>query len=273
MEKHFNSPAEIVAYLASAPGNNDYRDAHNPEWFGHGDTFAKQQELIAKGGDETLVPAAMKMLDKLHVAMPETDRSVFIPAVAGAYPCVPDYIMGLPEPMRKRDVIYDTGAPIRLGAYTGCSATISHSQFIARATCFLAIIMRLVDEGRPVEVYAVDSGNGTDGETLITVKLQSAPVSIAEIGHALTNLGFTRRVFYGAQDAMGNGYNGAWPAKFDCATNGRYYAAKLAKRLNLDVLLPPLYGTQSNALMADPVKWTLDQYNAIQARINGDIQD
>lgn len=268
------SPRAAIAYLKEGKARGVDWGSYNPftekrEFFGTGDTFELQETMANGKGDESLVTRAKALIEKLELELPETEKACFMPSVAGAYPCVPDALIGYPEPMRAKTPVLDTGNPIRLAVNNACSGGISAEQFQARAACVLAIVMRLASAGRAVELYAMSTGNGDDKdqETVIAIKVETNPLSLAEAGYQLTNLGFTRRIMYGCKLVMGNGYAHRWPGKYNHGDNGVEYHAKLTKRLGFDMILPALFLDEANAISKDPVKWTLAKYHAIQAQI------
>jgi hypothetical protein len=231
-------------------------------WYGP-DSFARIQSMAEAGGDERCVPAAERLLTKLEAEFPETLRTTYEPSIAGGVVIVPDYLAGIPECMRLRTPALAETAPIKLGVLTTISSNVSQEAFEARAVATLAILMQLVNSGRAVELWGLNCLHGREGgETVIATKV-ATPLSLADAGLVLANIGFTRRLY-----ALGeaNGFNGGWPVMFDTPC-GVEYAAGLAKRMGFQMILPALYGSEAKQVLADPLAWSLARYREIQARI------
>lgn len=265
MLREFESPADMARFAARVCSSQQAWNNSDQSWSGV--NASGLSAMLEKGGDESDVPAALALLDKLSALLPETDRAVYAPSVSGAYPCVPDAIIGLPKSMRRKVADYSNNAPIRVGVVTTVSAAIDRDAFRKKAAAMLAILMHLNNSGRAVELYGVSILHGADtGETVITYRIASNPVSLAECNMALGNLAFARRIPFAIGEKL-NSFNGEWPTQFSTSDMGADYCARLGKRLGFQMLLPPLYESESRAIKADPAEWMLAKYAAIQAQI------
>lgn len=266
MIHYFDSPAHIVRFTAEKCGKAEsWVSGSRDHFLGSGPSAINS--MLAKGGDESDVPAARRLLARMEASFPETERAYFAPSVAGAYPCVPDAIIGMPEPMRAKAYQPNDGAPIKLGVVTTISAQIGADAYAARSAAMLAILMHLNNTGRAVELYSVSMTHGIkDGETICICRIPSVPLSLAEANMAMGNLAFSRRIPFAIGEAL-NEFDGRWPVDFSESDNGKAYTAAIAKREGFQMILPPLHANEAKAVMADPAKWMLTKYEAIQAQI------
>lgn len=274
MIRYFDSPAHMARTAAESHSKRQANSQWNmtdESWSGPGQSGI--ESMLRIGGDESDVPAAMKLLDKLSLELPETERAEFVPSVCGAFPCVPDAIIGMPEPMRQRQTVPNDGAPIRIGVVTTVSADISLEAFRAKAAALLAILIHLNNAGRAVELYGISTMAGGDksGETVLAYRIATSPMSLAECNMALGNLAFARRIPFTIA-CQCNDFDGRWPydAGWDNGDNGAGYCANLAKRMGFNMILPCLHSSEAQEITSNPAKWMLAKYNAIQAQLDGE---
>lgn len=233
------------------------------DWYGP-DSWSKTIEKARNGGEETYVSQASSLMERIQAQFEATMPS-WVAGVAGAYPCVPDALIGLPESMRRRVNTESDNAPISIWIPTTCSAGIDQKTLIARGVAYLAFAMALVSSGRAVELYAVAFGNGNDKakETVITARIPTNPLSLSEACFALCNVSYTRRISYAAKYALNNGCNGRWPEAY--ASNSAAYCVDVAKRHGITFCAPPAYLTDAKEIAADPVKWLNSKMAGITA--------
>ena len=187
---------------------------------------------MAEMGNTKLVPLAEEMLTKLDT-MIETTRLVWDRSPAGAFCCVPDVLAGLPTPMRRQVHQKDEHAPITIFAICSSSGGIGADILTKRGIAILAFVMAL-SRVRPVELYHLDIGGGRkdgSGETIVSARINTAPLDLATACYVLTSSGFTRRMVYGLEEKL-NGDAGSWPKGYYSAPGG--YNAKLKKMLVAD---------------------------------------
>lgn len=269
MIKYFNSPNEMARLAMTECASTEAWNNSRVEW--SGPRGAELTAMLEKGGDDSDVPAARALLEKFEMEFPETDRSMFVPSVAGAYPCVPDALLGMPESMRVKTIVFNSGSPIKLGVVTTISAGIKTDAYRKRSAAMLAILMHLQNTGRAIELYSISMLHGQDtGETVLITRIPSVPLSLAESNMATGNLAFSRRIPFAISKKFNN-FNGAWPTKFSNSDNGITYCQDLAKRTGFQMILPPLHRNEADKVKADPVKWMLAKYEAIQAAIDEDL--
>lgn len=145
-----------------------------------GSTETEAYDACTKG-DLDAVPEAERMINQISANV-ETTRSVWDPAVAGAYPIVPDYLSGHPLNMRRRTHIVNENSPIRIYLDLTSSAGIESDKLARRGIAFLALAM-LLTRSRPVEMHvfaALGGRNHRDsGGGIVACKLPTAPLDIA----------------------------------------------------------------------------------------------
>lgn len=268
MIRYFESPADMANFAHANCANEKHWNNDDTSWAG--DKWKGISAMLANGGDDSDVPKAMELMEKLSMLLPETEGAEFVPSVAGAYPCVPDALLGLPEPMRARAPVLGDSKPIKLGVVTTVSAGIDARAFRAKSAAMLAILLHLANSGRAVELYGISTMQGSEGgETVLAYRIPSAPLSMAECNMALGNLAFARRIPFAIGETI-NGFNGKWPRAFDESHHGRDYCADLAARMGFNMILPPLHYDEAESIVADPAEWMTTKYNAIQAQITND---
>lgn len=152
--------------------------------------------LFCKIGDIRMVSMAQRLLDKLKsqidLEWPEWQSSI-----AGAYPMVPDYLVGLPENMRTRSTSLSDRAPIRIVYSTCSSCGFSGDVLIKRGVTVLALVMKLANI-RPVEVYTLHTSHAKNEDQLyvLLTKLNTTPLDLASTCFALASATFSRAITY-----------------------------------------------------------------------------
>ena len=220
-----------------------------------------------RDGNAQHVPAAQALLDSIDGQL-SLDRAVWQPSAAGAYPIVPEAIMGMPEPMRRRTVETDTSTPVRMWVCLTSSATVPTDVLVRRATAALALAMTLAAE-RPLELWTLNFGARRSSDVVAAVRLNTAPLNLSEACYALTSQGFCRGLGYAFMRQ--HGFNGKWPQEFHNSESG--YLDRLRRRLGggpADVMLAP-YNTARDAIMgSDPVRWINETIATVRATLDSD---
>jgi hypothetical protein len=268
MIRYYDSPSHMYRDAKDNCSGQQAWNQGNTNW--GGERYSDLESLIAQGGEESDVPQALKLLDKLMLELPETGMVQYAPSVTGAFGIVPEALAGLPDCMRYRLNDFTNNAPIRIGVVTTVSASIKREAFRLKAAAMLAILMHLNNSGRAVELYGIAHLHGlANGETVLAYRIPSQPISLAEVNMALGNLAFARRIPFAIGEQY-NSFNGCWPNAFD-QPNGIEYTTELAKRMGFQMILPSLHEAEAKKIVSDPAKWMLDKYNAIQASLETDI--
>lgn len=211
-------------------------------------------------GDLACVVDAEKMLDKINAAV-ETTRSVWVPTVAGAYPIVPEYLIGMPLNMRRRTHVTNENAPLRIYLDLTASAGVDCADLAKRGIAFLALAM-LLTKTRPVEMHAFTAigtrGHGEKRNGIATIKLPTQPLDIAIAGGVFTK-GIARTLGYQyIAKEFGGGWGGDWykgihPVN---AEGDEHYTKEIRKALGVgpeDIIIGPVY--YKDETIKSPVKF------------------
>ena len=237
-----------------------YRHTVKGEDKWHGSLSYAGALKLARTGDESTVASAEKLLDSLAQVDMGAEVTQWLPAQAGAYPCVPEYLSGSPTCMRR---IAPTGdiSPINIYVSTTCSAEMSAKQMQSRGVTILALLLKL-QQIRPVELFLFAEMHGnTDGSYFEVIPVDSKPLSIAHAAFGLTHVGFARRLTYTMGEARA-GFNGAWPKgyKYGDWNPKSEYNQRVAAAIGLteqDLFIHSAH--VQDKLILDPVAWVNEQ--------------
>lgn len=206
-------------------------------------------------GDTSLVPLAEAELDKLDQVI-ETPRLQWDRSPAGAFCSVPDYIVGLPTPMRRQIHINDEKAPINIVVDVGSSASVQADTLKKRGITILALVMAL-SRTRPVMLYPIDVASGNkDRETIWITQINTTPLDLATACYVLTSAGFSRGIIMPLEERI-NGNSGGWPAEFGYYGDSLPYYKKRLPLLGFvekDTLIIPA-SKGSDELVRNPIPW------------------
>lgn len=254
----WESPAEF-AKMADASlqgGRQDWRDG----WSGSSRAQALNDCV---NGDLSLVPEAESLLAKILLAV-DTPLTQWEPSVAGAFPCVPDYLLGRPDSMRRRETRDSALGPIKIYFDLTSSGGIGADDLKQRGIAFLALAMALSNV-RPTEIWAcVALGGGKSA--ICAIRIPTAPLDVATAAAAFTN-GAVARCFGYEWLREKRGAGGQWlETIMPVGESGqKEYAAAMRRGLGADpgdIVIPPVYLTDEKAI-ADPVGFVqgaLDKY-------------
>lgn len=230
----------------------------NSRWFNN--ESEADSLRFAEYGNTTLVPQAEAFLKKLDQVI-ETPRPVWDRSPAGAFCSVPDYIVGLPTPMRRQVHQQDEHAPITILVTTTSSAGVDAKTLEKRGIVILALVMAL-SRIRPVSLQQLafmDGYRDKSGETIITSEINTSPLDLATACYVLTSAGFARRLTYGIGKAH-NDFSGGWPRafrySFSSDTDNTYHNY-LKQTLVADPTKCLLIGESKlgDELLATPLTW------------------
>ena len=226
----------------------------NAQW--SGETYAESLDR-AINGDTRRVAEAEKILGQVQAEI-ETVGRQWQNAVAGSIPSVPDYLMGHPESMRQLTSYVSEAAPIRIWVGTNSSASINHEDLRKRGVAVLAAAMAL-SQSRPVELWTFGTmdGNGKWGECNIKVRLNAAPLDLAEACVALSSIGFDRNLTHNWGFAK-DSFTGGW-AKVVRGHLGDEAELVAACREMLeadagDLIVPPS-SNKFSEVISNPIGW------------------
>lgn len=234
------------------------------EWTG--ETF---HESIASAinGNTDRVAEAEKLLDKLQTSI-EVKTRQWGSAVAGAFPCVPDYLIGQPESMRQLDVTSSDTTPLRVFVCTSSTMSVEWDHLKQRGVAILAATMALC-QSRPVELWTFTTfnGDGDHGECNVMVRINASPLCLSEACVALCSVGYDRNLCM-AWGYANDSYHGSYPRdvrdnlgnEADCTAACR----RLLGASDDDLVIPPS-SCHFTQITSDPVGWVqkiINQYTA-----------
>lgn len=240
---HFESTHEYADTV-----ERECRARHLGSWTGEtwGESITR-----ARSGNTALVPQAEALVDKLTVEA-QRDQPIWIPSVAGAFPCVGDYLAGAPDCMRRRHPTPTDRAPIKMYVELTSSAGVSASDMVKRGTAILALAL-LLNSQRSIElsvIVGLGSGlartTGDDGGCFVVVPLGASPLDIALSCNALTSVGFVRGMGYEFLSHRAESRaNGGWAWGIMPSGSERIeYVRRLRMALDLtetDIIVPPIF--------------------------------
>lgn len=177
----FNSVGEWMDYLAKvAP-----LDSMAPEydrWAGN--SFIGFQESVRRGASERAQQYIKDTMEKLDASVQDRTSRQTVSDIAGYNPNVPEYLMGLPTHMRRKELVQTRLTPVRLYMDMFISAGCEDKEIQNRAAAACALAAKLAQD-RAVELWLCWAA-GVDvydhGITSIgKVRVSTAPVHLAEL--------------------------------------------------------------------------------------------
>lgn len=240
MIKHYGSIAEMCDAYIAIGGEKD-------------------SPIVRKGysGDISLVAQAEAQIAEIESQI-ETPRMAWERAPAGAFCIVPEVLVGLPTPMRRRTQVPDEHSPITIIVGTASSGGLLPSVFTKRGITIVALVMALA-RVRPISLHIMDPGYGRPdqgGEVVIMARVNTTPFDLATACYVLTNIDFTRLVAYDLEQHVTGRVT--WP---DGYYNQERYYAGLCNRMGLvqkDTLIirDAFVG---DTMLTQPVQWLNEQ--------------
>lgn len=259
MEKITRYPSIAALADAAAEINPDHYEPGRDHWFG-GELTADSLRY-ARAGNDRLVPDAEQLLAKIKAAVDLPERPMIADCV-GAYPIVPDYLMGAPDCMRRRAMVDSDESPISIYVCLTSSARVPADQMMRRGVAILALVMALAPV-RAVDLHVFNVGRRKGGtrESVILAPINTRPLDLAGACYALTSPGFTRRLCYSLAQAVGFGATGhcgiAWPEHYGEDSYLPGLLARLGGDPARDLILPASH--INDPIIADPVRWVNQQ--------------
>ena len=260
----FESVAAYGRHVKTLLGHSRARDWGKS---GTGEALAESVEY-AINGNTKLVTEAEKLMDKLQTSIEVKSRQ-WGGAVAGAFPCVPDYLIGHPESMRKLDDCVSDSVPLRVFCCTSSSGAMDWQQLQRRGVAVLAATMALC-QSRPVELWTFTPfrGNGQHGECNIMVRVNSSPLCLSEACVALGSIGFDRNLGM-TIGYVEDAFDGGWArilknAGFDDESRTIEACREMLGASENDLIIPPAHASFQQ-IYSDPIGWVqkiLNQYAA-----------
>ena len=166
------------------------------DWSGNAVGNLTRAEAIdlAHRGDDSFAREAEKLLEQM--TLPESMGRVWDRSPSGAYVVVPEFLAGMPDPMRRKRKAPVANKPVRIWVDTSLSAGISRETFTKRGVAIMALIMRL-HSTRPIDVMAYSLAKHYDGaHYLVTTRIESSPLDLALAGFVLAHPAYERHLIH-----------------------------------------------------------------------------
>lgn len=247
--------------------------AHPNSWYGMddgGDSFyggptPSAIEKAKTGATEAELKETKDLLNKVDAALRGREAPAWQASVAGAYPCVPDYLIGLPENMRARMMVESDRAPVRLFVEVVVAAGVSVSALRRRGAALAALAMRLSEE-RPVELHLLWGCMVGSKEVIGTVQVGTAPVSASEIAFMTADPKCIRNLAFASISAHTSGGSSdfiTWAGQGMPNSPSRIKAIRDAIGCTeRDVFLTGGAVDERSEMFTDPVGWVNKYLNA-----------
>lgn len=240
------------AFLADVLAVSEPSRRHNAGWVG--ETYDQTIERTISG-NLSLIPKAEALLGQIEADL-ENESLEWGYSVAGSYPDIPTFLSGNPECMRSRIMRPNEKASVRVFVCTTSSAKIDSETLLKRGITALALVMELVKQGRPIELWTYTKLCGDvkhNGNTCLMVRMPTAPIDMARIAHCLSACSFDRTLAMSFGYAE-TGFKGGWANERD--------VRKLVNASPQDIVLKEAH--YSDELLKNPVFWIQKQLAKLQ---------
>lgn len=258
---NFNSPADFSRACSNVGSEHIYEDK---SWTGETYRESMQKAIF---GDSSLVPEAEKLIDKIYTQI-DIPFPVWTPSVAGAYPVVPEFLMGQVECMRYKQEDFQDKNPVKIFVDISSSAGVSFEDLKKRGVAILAFTM-VMQNIRPIELFVFASldGKSADKCSIPVIKIDANTLSQAT--YCLTSAGFDRNLTH-SYSRKHNGFSGHW-AFFEYPESENYWL-KMRKLLKLDDKDIMIKGSflDDRLILDDPVKWCNQEIAKFKSQFESD---
>lgn len=194
----YNSIAELSN--DAKRGRYSLSSFNDPRWVGGLSKDEAIKAAIECRASNSDMEYAQSIIDKIDASVHDRERMEWQPDVMGAYPMVPDYLMGIPESMRMRQPREFELAPIKIVMEVSVSSGLSHSQILRRGCAVAALAMRLSEE-RAVELHCCYGGRVNGINYVWMAKLDCSPISLNQCVAVFASTSFARMVAFNAMSA------------------------------------------------------------------------
>lgn len=252
--KVYQGVNEFIRDMQSRTQTDYMKKAESSAWKGAADMAEAYRRVLNTEAEAATLEKVYAIVSKIDAEVHDRTEQVWSPSFAGAYPIVPDYLMGMPECMRERMPQESEAAPIRLIVETGFAGAASKERIAAYGACITALAMVLC-ESRPVELWVFDSAHSGNDTTNIAIKLDTSPLSIAQGVIMLADPVMGRML------ALNNHYHYAareHRCGFGLGSTGEARADKVRKVFGFDehdIVVQTALIPDSPLMNSDPVEW------------------
>ena len=234
----------------------------NSAWFGV-KTMADALAYVRQGAPYAETEQARRLFHKVDTTARDRMANAWVPSVCGAYPVVPEALMGLPQNMRQRRPVESDVSPMRVIVEVAISQSVRREEIVQRGSAIAALVMRMSEE-RPVELHTLFAGSC--GKTaVITVRLGTAVMNISKLVAVLASETYARALSFAAAvnatreptesadyDGMGWGLGAPSDARGERLRSLLGYAPQ-------DMLIQGGHVVDAAMMRDDPVAWVHKQ--------------
>ena len=262
MFTYYESPEELI---------KDYQKHGSPRGTFYGEMTGQPLVDTILKGDERLVSDAEKFLEQIEAQVPDTLNKELMPYVYGPILSVPDYLTGVPTPFRRHQLVESTTAPIKLVVALTSSGGVSPRDLKTRGLAITALVMKL-QAVRPVDIIVyseMDAVNSKEyfnnnrevsghswtpsrGRSILAVKLESRPLSIAHAINMLSNSGIPRNLMYRLSVAKHGSSGNYWPEDWRTPAYDKWVREQFQAEEN-DIFVPATF--LRDEIVHNPVGW------------------
>jgi hypothetical protein len=222
-------------------------------------------------GDASLVPLAEALMDEIESATYNIVDKTSISDVFGTSLKMGDYLAGNPICFRRHKK-QSTLANIPANFYicVGFGGYVSAELTMKRGIAITALVAKLATI-RPVNFYIIDENVTVHGMATTSVRLDTAPLNLAQIAYCVTSQAYVDAVLYSL--ARCHGHSIQWPSSKRMLP-AKVYARQVLAQLGEDSPESSLYlSGVDNAEIAnfhDPVKWVNEKLKLFAGLENED---
>lgn len=238
---------------------NEALKVTNPSWQdgGHQHRLSYRQVIeTARTGDPAIVAKAEKLLDSFLDASSQITERQWEASPYGAYPVVPEYLTGFPDPMRCLTPRDCESSPAEIWVDLSCSAGVSYDTLEKRGIAVLALVMKL-QAIRPVDLYLC-VGSQTNG-VAVALHVNTRPLDLATAAFMMADGQFCRLPMAAILRNASGGYWGSVPNE---ETFRKWFGIPAES-----LVISALHLHYSSECMRDPVGWVnkqLRHFGAVQ---------
>lgn len=214
-------------------------------------------------GDSEHVALARSFADEVRGLVDWTSRKFEVrKSVSGAGSLdVSAYAAGLPRMIRRRVRVEDDAAPLHIVVAVNSASNVTTRQLVRRGAAIAALV-DVLSADRPVTLWASAVGKAYPCNAAFAVRLETSPISIAQVAFVLADPNFGRKIGFAARAAIdeGRARGTDYPAVGDSgdgkAVGGRIMARLIGCPVEDTVYLPRPAG--NDKLLDKPKEWLAD---------------
>lgn len=238
----------------------------------YGGSVEQAIQRVADGASAKDQALAAGLLEKIDATLSGRHTREYIGTPAGAFPVVPEYLMGMPANMRRRAPMENDVAPVRIFVDCVVSNGLNDEMMAKRGAAIAALAIRL-SETRAVELWAGSIAKLSSLRTTYIgmVRLENNPLSMAQVMAVVGSKSYARGIGYNAVRSQAK-YVEPVSFAFDRIPSEEEYSRTVREAMNLepqDIFIPGGSYSEAGAMLTDPVAW-VEKYLAAQRHPEAD---